>query len=106
MKTYRFIKAQLQAAGFENIHSESSRDDNRNDEEAGLLEDEALINQYKERGPIAILENIRDYGPGESRDRLWAGTYLSDGSLSLVREGMHNLFEGTDIAQTQKWCVD
>jgi len=74
-------------------------------ENARLLHDENLINQYKARGRAAVLEHVQGFDNGGEK-LLWAGTRMTEGRLCLVREGMHNLFEGVDIAPTQKWCLD
>jgi hypothetical protein len=31
---------------------------------------------------------------------------MSNRKFSVVREDMHNLFEGAEIPETQKWCLD
>ena len=102
MKTYRFLKQCLQdpprTDGNKDSESEISN------ENACLLDDELLINQYKVHGRAAVLEHIK--GSGEGENLLWAGTRMSEGRLCLVREGMHNLFEGSEIASTQRWCLD
>jgi hypothetical protein len=74
-----------------------------NKDDAWLPEDETLIDQCKERGLTATLEHIRDYAAYEPRDCLWAGACMSNGKFSLTCEDMHNLFEGTEISETQKW---
>lgn len=71
-----------------------------------MLEDETLIDQRKKRGLTAILEHISGLRPRWTGDCLWARACMLNGKFSVVREDMHNLFEGAEIPETQKWCLD
>lgn len=97
MRTYSFFKQVLQGP-----ETKSPEIDLEN---ASLLDDFALIDQYKTRGHHAVLEHIQGAGSA-GENNLWAGTSISEGRISLVREGMHTLFEGTELPPIQKWCLD
>ncbi|EXJ80649.1 hypothetical protein A1O3_06933 [Capronia epimyces CBS 606.96] len=102
MQTYRLFKRCLSST---DVHGRIVQE-TIDHENAWLLDDEQLIAQYEQRGSAALKEHIRDYEPWEDRSRRWAGTCMTDGLLSLVRDDMHNLFEGVPLADTQKWCLD
>jgi hypothetical protein len=104
MKTYRFFRQCLQ-----DTHATDSKcdyDPEIDVENAWLLEDKGLMERYQARGRAAVLEHVHSSEPGEGENLLWAGTTMSNGRLCLVREGMHNIFEGSEIAPRQRWCLD
>jgi hypothetical protein len=67
---------------------------------------QGTIECHEDAWLTAILEHIRDYAPGGLGDCSWARACMSNGKFSVVREDMHNLFEGAEIPETRKWCLD
>ncbi|EXJ63201.1 hypothetical protein A1O7_03648 [Cladophialophora yegresii CBS 114405] len=104
MKTYQFFRKCLQDP--DTPERDCDSDSELDVENASLLEDESLVGQYQARGRAAVLEHVQRPVSAQGENLLWAGTTMLNGRLSLVREGMHSIFEGSEIASRQRWCLD
>ncbi|ETI22936.1 hypothetical protein G647_04730 [Cladophialophora carrionii CBS 160.54] len=104
MKTYRFFRTILQEQHTSDGNGDS--DSQIDVENAWVLEDKCLMGQYQARGRVAVVEHVQSPGSDHGEYLLWAGTTMLNGRLCLVREGMHNIFEGSEIPSRQRWCLD
>ncbi|OCT54624.1 hypothetical protein CLCR_02776 [Cladophialophora carrionii] len=104
MKTYRFFRTILQEQHTSDGNGDS--DSQIDVENAWVLEDKSLMGQYQARGRAAVVEHVQSPGSDHGENLLWAGTTMLNGRLCLVREGMHNIFEGSEIPSRQRWCLD